>query len=284
MTHRTAPDGASGRTRRGPAPRDSGPEPGCTRPPGPAGGSGSSGPLVPRWPAPAEWSPGRPWSPDSGTEVWFVRVPEHAAYAEAERAVLDAEERRRADAFVRPPDRDRYQVAHVALRRLLGGYLATDPRSVELTREPCPGCGGPHGRPAVPGTPLHFSLSHAGDLVLLAFAPVPVGADVEEAPGERTVTEVASALHPGERAELAALPAAGRPFAFARCWTRKEAYLKGTGTGLSEDPATTYVGAGPSPARLAGWVLTDLPALPGYAAACAVRGTRPRLPAADGGG
>nr|WP_037681089.1 4'-phosphopantetheinyl transferase superfamily protein [Streptomyces albus] len=207
--------------------------------------------------------------------MWFVRVPEQAAYAEAERAVLDEEERRRADAFLRPADRDRYQVAHLALRRLLGGYLATEAASVELAREPCPGCGGPHGRPAVPGSPLHFSLSHAGDLVLLAFAPVPVGADVEELPAQRTVAQVSPALHPDERAELAALPAARRPAAFARCWTRKEAYLKGTGSGLSEDLAATYVGAGPAPARLTGWVLADIPAVPGYAAACAVRGEKP---------
>ncbi|MBQ0987148.1 4'-phosphopantetheinyl transferase superfamily protein [Streptomyces sp. F63] len=263
--HSTADD-VSGRHRAGPAPRHRGREPGRT---------GLPGPASPRWLDLAGWSPGRPWAAAGGTALWFVRVPEHAAYAEAERAVLDAEERRRADAFLRTADRDRYQVAHLALRRLLGGYLATGPASVELTREPCPGCGGPHGRPAVPGTPLHFSLSHAGDLVLLAFASVPVGADVEEIPAQRTVAQVTPALHPDERAELAALPAARRPAAFARCWTRKEAYLKGTGTGLSEDPAATFVGAGPSPARLTGWTLSDVPAVHGYAAACAVRRETP---------
>ncbi|MEJ8643163.1 4'-phosphopantetheinyl transferase superfamily protein [Streptomyces sp. MS1.HAVA.3] len=64
---------------------------------------------------------------------------------------------------------------------------------------------------------------------------------------------------------------AARPAAFARCWTRKEAYLKGTGTGLNTAPATVLAGAGPRPARIPGWRVTDLATLPGYAASVATR-------------
>ncbi|KAF4406451.1 MULTISPECIES: 4'-phosphopantetheinyl transferase superfamily protein [Streptomyces] len=235
-----------------------------------------AGAASPRWLLPAGPPPPR-WDPAGGTALWLVCVPEHDAArgAGASYGLLDAGERRRAAAFVRDVDRRRYRVAHVALRRLLGGYLGRDAATVVLRREPCPGCGGPHGRPAVPGTPppLHFSLSHAGDLVLIAVAAVPVGADVEALPSASTAADVAAALHPGERAELAALPAADRPAGFARCWTRKEAYLKGTGTGLAEDPSVTYVGAGPEPARLPHWDLADVPVPAGYAAACAVRRT-----------
>lgn len=193
--------------------------------------------------------------------------------------ILDPAERDRAAAFVRDLHRNRYIASHVGLRLLLGAYLATDPAAVVLVREPCPGCGGPHGRPAAAGAPLHFNLSHAGDLALFAFADTPVGADVEQLQPAEVVDEVARVLHPDETAELAALPAARRPEAFARCWTRKEAYLKGTGTGLSENPSVTYVGAGPAPASPAGWALTDVTAPPGYAAAVAVANARgPHLP------
>ncbi|WP_367132556.1 MULTISPECIES: 4'-phosphopantetheinyl transferase family protein [Streptomyces] len=193
--------------------------------------------------------------------------------------VLDPAERDRAAAFVRDLHRNRYIASHVGLRLLLGAYLATDPAAVVLVREPCPGCGGPHGRPAAAGAPLHFNLSHAGDLALFAFADTPVGADVEQLQPAEVVDEVARVLHPDETAELAALPAARRPEAFARCWTRKEAYLKGTGTGLSENPSVTYVGSGPAPASPAGWALTDVTAPPGYAAAVAVANARrPLLP------
>ncbi|MDJ1132692.1 4'-phosphopantetheinyl transferase superfamily protein [Streptomyces iconiensis] len=187
---------------------------------------------------------------------------------------LSAEERARATTFLRAADRDRYLVAHLALRRELAALLGTSPADVPLTRATCPVCGGPHGRPSVEGDPLHFSLSHAGDLVLLAFAGVPIGVDVEEYPDRATVAETSTALHPRERDELALLPEAGRPAAFTRCWTRKEAYLKGTGTGLGEDPSITYVSTLAVPASPPGWLLTDLSVPPGHAAASAVRLSR----------
>jgi 4'-phosphopantetheinyl transferase len=176
---------------------------------------------------------------------------------------------------MRTEDRERYLVAHLALRRELGTLLDLDPAEVRLTRADCPVCGGPHGRPTVPDDLVHFSLSHAGDLVLLAFAAVPVGADVEELPGAASVRETMTALHPREQEELSAIAddAEAVRAAFGRCWTRKEAYLKGTGAGLGEDPSATYVGSLGQPAQVPGWRLADLPAPSGYAAASALRRT-----------
>ncbi|MEC4016952.1 4'-phosphopantetheinyl transferase family protein [Streptomyces sp. H27-D2] len=248
-------------------------------------------------------TPMRRWEA-RGPHLWLVRAPEQPQRQDRDRAprpdhgplpdrgqqqgqaldfardtgILDTTERARAAAFVRDVDRDRYVTAHVALRRILGAYLGADPARIAFIREPCPCCGAPHGRPAVEGTPLHFSLSHARELVLIGLAGVPVGVDVEEVPSPRTATDVAATLHPTERTELSALPAPSRPAAFSRCWTRKEAYLKGTGTGLAEDPSITYVGAGATPAALPEWTLTDVRVDAGYTAACAER--RPS-PAAD---
>ncbi|WP_031509824.1 4'-phosphopantetheinyl transferase superfamily protein [Streptomyces megasporus] len=210
-------------------------------------------------------------------KLHVLRVSEHAADARAG-AVLSEEERARCAAFVHEADRDRYRVAHTALRVELAALLGTDPAAVPLTREPCPLCGGPHGRPAVPGNPVHFSLSHTGDVVLLAFDDAPVGVDVEGIPTAAVVAETVRALHPRERAEIGALPSADRPVAFARCWTRKEAYLKGTGTGLGEEPSVTYVGSLAVPAEVPGWTLTDVEAPDGYLAAVAVAVPRPVAP------
>ncbi|MEV8019154.1 4'-phosphopantetheinyl transferase superfamily protein [Streptomyces sp. NPDC086554] len=187
--------------------------------------------------------------------------------------VLDAEERRRAAALRRPADREVYVAAHTALRQHLGRYLSVEPAAVEFVRLPCPGCGGPHGRPVVAGgAGPHFSLSHTGGLALLAFADRPVGVDIELLPAASTVDDVAASLHPRERAELAALPAPERPLAFARCWTRKEACLKGTGAGLAGDGLTALlVGTGPAPTPVPGWTVKDVATVPeGYAAAVAV--------------
>lgn len=208
----------------------------------------------------------------SAVEVWSVRD------FEVTPSVLDAEERRRAAAFRRAQDRAIYEAAHSALRILTGAYLSQDPAAVRFRREECPGCGGPHGRPALPGHPLHFSVSHTEGLALLAFASAPVGIDVEVFPAEDLIADVATTLHPSEQKELGMLHASERPLAFARCWTRKEAYLKGTGEGLASDGlAGTAVGAGPCPLPVEGWTIVDLPVPVGYAAALAVaEGARAR--------
>lgn len=218
------------------------------------------------------------WPQGGEPEIWLLSVSAFISAMDpgAPGKILDTEEQERAARFLRAEDRERYTAAHIGLRQLLAGYLDLDPAGVPFTREACPGCGGPHGRPAVPGTPLHFNLSHAGDLVLFAFAGTPVGADVERLQPTSVVAQVAESLHPEERAELQALPEADRPAAFARCWTRKEAYLKGIGTGLSQDPAIAYVGTGTEPVPVGAWTMADIPvreAIPGghdYAAALAL--------------
>ncbi|MFF3325739.1 4'-phosphopantetheinyl transferase family protein [Streptomyces sp. NPDC002889] len=206
--------------------------------------------------------------------LWAGRVPDHARDAAAHRQLLDDEESARLAAFRRPGDRDAYAVAHVTLRRLLGRRLGLAPEAVTLLREPCAHCGGPHGRPHVPDRAVHFSLSHTTGMVVIALASVPVGIDVEAVPDLSTATEVASQLHPTERAELAAQSPTGHPGAFARCWTRKEALLKAMGVGLNEDLSRTYVGAGPQPAPHADWLIADFPTEAGFTAAVAVRRTQ----------
>lgn len=148
-------------------------------------------------------------------------------------------------------DRWTYAAGHVALRRLLGARLGLAPQAVRFTRRPCAGCGGPHGRPEVAGGgDVRFSLSHSGDFALIAIATEPVGVDIERVPAAETADSVSEVLHPYEAAELAALPADLRPAAVTRAWTRKEAYLKGTGAGLSRSTTLDYLGTGPTPGRI----------------------------------
>ncbi|MDN3265709.1 4'-phosphopantetheinyl transferase superfamily protein [Streptomyces sp. CSDS2] len=178
----------------------------------------------------------------------------------AARRLLDAAERHRADRFVRPADRQLYTAAHATLRRLLGRHTGTPPGEVRLTREPCARCGGPHGRPVLaaprPGPPLYFSLSHGAGHALIGLARVPIGVDIDRLPGEATVEYGAPALHPDERRELAAARAGGTHLPlFARIWTRKEAYLKGLGTGLCRPAHADYLGDEPL-RHPPGWTVT----------------------------
>lgn len=228
--------------------------------------------AVPSWPAdsPALWSVDASLVGDRAQRL----APD----------VLDSEERGRAARFVAEADRRCYVASHVALRVLLGERLGLAPREVRFFREPCPGCGAPHGRPATDGG-VHFSLSHSHDVALLGFADVPLGVDVEALPRARSVAEVGATLHPVETGELDRLPEEQRPVAFARAWTRKEAFLKGEGIGLARDLSLDYVGTGPvPPPGPEGWSIGDVRVPAGYAGAVAVRtaGHRPATPAHPG--
>ncbi|MGR8007215.1 4'-phosphopantetheinyl transferase family protein [Streptomyces hypolithicus] len=211
--------------------------------------------------------------PEAGAApvLWSVDADRQGDVAERlAGGVLDDGEKERAAGFRREADRRCYVAAHVALRTVLGACLGMEAGAVRLHREPCPSCGAPHGRPATADGPVHFSLSHSGSVALLACARVPVGVDVEAVPRPGVAADIAGELHPAEVAELAAMPENERPDAFARAWARKEAYLKGLGTGLSRGLARDYVGTAVAWAgRPAGWRIGDVTAPAGFAAAVA---------------
>jgi 4'-phosphopantetheinyl transferase len=188
--------------------------------------------------------------------------------------ILPAAERARADLFRRPRDRFRFTAAHVMLRRLLGVYTGVPPEEVRIVKETCASCGGTHGKPvlALPAVSLHFSLAHGGELVLVGVAQARIGVDVEPMAGRSAAASLSRFLHRVEQQELATLRAGERADAFTRIWARKEAYLKGVGTGLDRDLAADYVGADAHAGTPAGWTIADVRLAGGYAAACAVAG------------
>ncbi|MFD9032353.1 4'-phosphopantetheinyl transferase family protein [Streptomyces sp. NPDC059567] len=206
--------------------------------------------------------------PPDHPEVWILRAPATAERGMLDLSVLDAAERARFTALARPRDRARYAFAHIALRTVLAARTGLPDHALRFGRDPCPCCGAPHGRPILQdhsGGP-EFSLSHRGDLVVIGLDVEPIGVDVEPEPTEETMAQVLPLLHPGERARVEAAEVGARTGVFATLWARKEAYLKGLGTGLGRDLAADDVTG-----DLPGWTLADLPAGPGTAVAVAVR-------------
>jgi 4'-phosphopantetheinyl transferase len=202
-------------------------------------------------------------------------------------ADLDRAERSRAEAFMFPADRHRYQVAHMMLRRVLARYTGTPPAQLSLGRQRCPHCGAA-GKPVLlprPGadTVPSFSLAHSGDMVIVAVAGRPVGVDVErDAAG--CVCSLAGALHPADAAWLAGLDEPERHEAIITCWVRAEAVLKCTGQGISHGlggfPVRPGGTAGPG---VTGCTVRQLTAPEGYRAAVALAGTRQPILRAPGG-
>ena len=159
--------------------------------------------------------------------VWLVPVDVPLDTAARCREVLDDGERTRAAEFARARDRQRFTVAHGALRILVGRDLAAPPAA--LTWIP-----GPHGKPelAAPWSGLYTNLSHSGDMIAAAISTDrPVGVDIQYlVPGMDTVGLSARFFPPDEARYVAAgRDASARADRFAHLWARKEAVVKAAG-------------------------------------------------------
>lgn len=207
--------------------------------------------------------------------VW--RVPLNFAHKlPAPRAeCLDDVERRRLRRFADPTQGRRWQLAHIALREILGAALGIAPAAVEFNRESS-------GRTTLAGSrTLHFSLSHAHELALIALGHThAIGVDLEY---RRPVPELAAVLRDvftqREQDYVADLDPAEAELALLRGWTRKEAVVKALGRGIEamgqvevtlEATAPTLLALDAAPAP--DWSIADLGLHAPYVGALAVRG------------
>ncbi|HEY2256411.1 MAG TPA: 4'-phosphopantetheinyl transferase superfamily protein [Variovorax sp.] len=154
-------------------------------------------------------------------------------------ASLSPAEQERAARFVFARDGARYRAAHAALRQLLADETGIAAQRLEFAF-------GEFGKPALarsaPG--LHFNLSHSRSMGLIAISHgAEVGVDVElQRPMPDALELAASYFTPHEIDTLQALPPGARDHAFLVGWTRKEAFLKALGLGISVDLRTVDVG------------------------------------------
>ncbi|MFC0622619.1 4'-phosphopantetheinyl transferase family protein [Kribbella deserti] len=167
---------------------------------------------------------------------------------------LNEVERERLAAYRRTADRNRFVLGCAITRRVVGAYLGVDPADVPLDRT-CQDCGKPHGKVRVAGDPLRLSVSHSGDLVLVAFhRSNEIGVDVEQVnPDLDTSTLASVVLAPEEVEALASVPSAERARAFTTYWTRKEAVLKATGDGMRVELSRLVISSPSSAAKVLRW-------------------------------
>lgn len=200
---------------------------------------------------------------------------------------LSADERERASRFRVEIHRSRFAAARGLLRLLLARYRSTTPDAVQFAY-------GQHGKPSLAGdTTLHFNVSHTEGWAVYALARVEVGVDIQELRARTDYARIAARFFsPGEVAELQALPPDRAARAFVACWTRKEAYLKARGLGLSllstfdvaggREPQGAWlpvvpVTNGSGDADSAGWHVHALPASAEYEGSVAARDSARRL-------
>ena len=213
-------------------------------------------------------------------DIYVWTVPLVVAPAELARlgGLLSDPERERAARYLHAPSREQFTIARARLRLLLSRYLGTDPERVEFGTSNT-------GKPTLPGTGLSFNVSHTQGLALIAVsAGCEVGVDVERVRPQPTHLDMAMRYFtPNESQRLNALPPSESERAFFHVWTRKEAFLKATGLGLSHGLERFEVAVPPDePCRLlhidgdvevaARWTLLNLEPAAGYVAALAVEG------------
>lgn len=166
-----------------------------------------------------------------GADVFTFSLDGAESELPALRQLLSQEERDRADRFVFPQHADRFVVGRATVRRILADLLACRPENLVFKLNA-------YGKPALaaPGpTGLHFNLSHTGDVALLAVSPtVELGVDIEAVRGTPCEDGLPALVFSArEQATLGALPVNLQLRAFYLGWTRKEAFVKACGQGLS---------------------------------------------------
>ncbi len=217
---------------------------------------------------------------DVDVHVWQADLDRPPEEMKTLSASLSADEMDRARRFHFNADRNRFMAARGILRCLLGSYLRVEPLELEF------GYGG-KGKPGLScpwaASGLSFNLAHSRQLGIFAFAlNRQVGIDIE---CFREITDIEAIaetnFHIRERAALQTIQAGARRAAFFRCWTRKEAFIKAIGQGLSQPLDRFDVSAMPgAPDRLCPvdhglglkWAIWDVPVGSKAAAALAVEG------------
>jgi 4'-phosphopantetheinyl transferase len=202
------------------------------------------------------------------------------------RRILSPDEQERADRFHFEADRRRSIIGRGHLRLLLGEILGLPADSLQFDYDE-------FGKPRLMPTQrlaLQFNVSHSGDLILIAISiGRAVGVDVERIRTDLDLDGVAARFFSAnERKTLASLAGPGRYEAFFTCWTRKEAYLKARGVGLSlpldqfdvsflPDEEPRLLATRHDPPDAGRWGLRALGLSGGYVAALAAQGSNWKL-------
>lgn len=214
--------------------------------------------------------------------VWHISLDQPILPIAELEGYLSPDELERSQRFRFPIHSRRFVVARGSMRKILARYLDAHPGDLRFSYSP-------YGKPALDSEygrdEICFNLSHSHALGLLGVSRRrAVGVDIEHIRADLADLQVARHFFSSREVEtLLSLPADVQKDAFFNCWTRKEAFIKAIGEGLSMpldqfdvslapgDPPN-LLATRPDPAQALQWRLYDIHPGPGYAAAMAVQG------------
>src|SRR5882762_104089 len=225
--------------------------------------------------------------PSGVARVWQWLLDVSALQVADSKKVLSPDEMERAERYRFDQHRNEFILTRAVLRIMLASYTAQSPESLSFDYSA-------QGKPALKNGPpdLRFNVSHTEGLALLALVKErEIGVDAEKIRPQPDAQKLAKRFFSArEQLFLRKLSGDELQRAFFRCWTRKEAYIKAKGEGLSiplhafdvsheEDQPAALVGTRPDPTEAGRWTLYDLSVGQGYAAALTVANvptTQPR--------
>jgi 4'-phosphopantetheinyl transferase len=225
--------------------------------------------------------------PAGVARIWHWPLDVSALEVADLKKVLSPDEMERAERYRFDQHRNEFILTRAVLRIVLASYTARSPESLSFDYSA-------EGKPALKNGPpdLRFNVSHTEGLAVLALVRErEIGVDAEKIRPQPDAQKLAKRFFSArEQLFLGKLSGDELQRAFFRCWTRKEAYIKAKGEGLSiplhafdvsleEDQPAALVGTRPDPTEAGRWTLYDLPVGRGYAAALTVANvptTQPR--------
>jgi 4'-phosphopantetheinyl transferase len=215
--------------------------------------------------------------------IWCANLEPDAERLSTLQALLSSSEVSRANRFRFWRHRRRYIAGRGILRILLSRYLDQAPAEIEITYSK-------YNKPFLHNSNLQFNLSHSQDTALFAFClGSDIGIDLEEIRAISDAEGIAERFFaPTEFACFQSLPDDEKNEAFFACWTRKEAFIKAIGEGLSYPLEAFDVCFSPgkmarintirgSEEEAEGWSLFNLSPRARYAAAVAMKGSEWQL-------
>jgi len=226
--------------------------------------------------------------PAGVARVWHWPLDVSALEVADLKKVLSPDEMERAERYRFDQHRNEFILTRAVLRMVLASHTAQSPESLSFDYSA-------QGKPALKNGPpdLRFNVSHTEGLAVLALVRErEIGVDAEKIRAQPDAQKLAKRFFSArEQLFLGKLSGDELQRAFFRCWTRKEAYIKAKGEGLSiplhafdvsleEDQPAALVGTRPDPTEAGRWTLYDLSVGQGYAAAltvASVPSTQPRV-------
>ena len=219
--------------------------------------------------------------------IWSTCLDQPLTGVHALENILSREEKIRAKNFHFEKHRMRFIVGRGFLRTMLGRYLGVKPGRLQILH-------GKNGKPALAGTyadtRVSFNLSHSKGQALYAITlGREIGVDIEYIHDFSGMEQIAdNILSASEKIAFRELPKQKKIKAFFKWWTRKEAFLKALGTGLSQPmdmiDISTFYGEETAGEKIevcsdeiSKWSIHDIEPIPGFAAACAAEGRNWRL-------